>query len=183
MGARATRDGLSTVCFPANVASVPIEIVESDAAVRITHKMLAPGSFGAGKYRGGAGQFIGFEVPSEITDLDGPVMVSIRGGRLGVPINGLFGGSEGCAIFANLNDKPISLGTAHDLYPGDRIEILVPGGAGYGNPSERSEDLVADDVRNGLISADEAFDTYAVVFDPRTGHGTRSQKADKRTGT
>lgn len=183
MGARAGRDGLSTICFPANVASVPMEVVESDAAIRVTHKKLAPGSFGAGKFRGGAGQLIGFEVPSDMTELDGPVLVSIRGGRLGVPISGLFGGKDGCAVNARLNGAPVPLGTAFELYPGDRIEFLVPGGAGYGDPLDRDEDLVAEDVRNGFISADEAFQTYAVVFNPLTGQGRRERKAELRVGT
>ena len=44
-----------------------------------------------------------------------------------------------------------------DLFAaGDRVEVMTPGGGGYGAPSERDPALVARDLRRGYYRADEA---------------------------
>jgi len=44
--------------------------------------------------------------------------------------------------------------------PGDRLILEMPGGAGYGNPHDRDPALVADDIRNGLVSFEAAKRDY-----------------------
>ena len=46
---------------------------------------------------------------------------------------------------------------------GDRLILKLPGGAGMGDPIERDPALVACDVRDGLVSAENARDLYKVV--------------------
>jgi N-methylhydantoinase B len=41
------------------------------------------------------------------------------------------------------------------LLPGDRILVETPGGGGWGPAEERSPQLVAADVENGYLQADE----------------------------
>jgi N-methylhydantoinase B len=47
---------------------------------------------------------------------------------------------------------------------GDRLVLKLPGGAGMGDPRTRDPALVARDVRDGLVSADNARALYKVVI-------------------
>jgi N-methylhydantoinase B len=48
---------------------------------------------------------------------------------------------------------------------GDRLILELPGGAGMGNPSTRDPELVARDVRDGLVSTENARSIYRVALD------------------
>ena len=45
---------------------------------------------------------------------------------------------------------------------GRRVVMAFPGGAGYGDPSERPDDLVKRDLARGYISAQSAADDYGL---------------------
>ena len=47
-----------------------------------------------------------------------------------------------------------------DLKAGDLVVFRLGGGAGYGPAADRPAELVADDLRNGLISEETARTTY-----------------------
>ncbi|UCF33697.1 MAG: hypothetical protein JSV78_15335, partial [Phycisphaerales bacterium] len=49
------------------------------------------------------------------------------------------------------------------------------GGGGFGNPRKRPAKLVADEVRNGVISARAARDLYGVAVNEKTGEIDESQ--------
>ena len=57
--------------------------------------------------------------------------------------------------------------------------VSTPGGGGYGNPFERDPDLVANDVRLGYYSAEDAAGKFGVAFDP-SGGIDRAATAAKR---
>ena len=46
---------------------------------------------------------------------------------------------------------------------GDRLILKLPGGAGMGDPTTRDPALVARDVRDGLVSVENACGVYKVV--------------------
>ena len=48
---------------------------------------------------------------------------------------------------------------------GDVIEIFSSGGGGFGSPYYRSAEKVLEDVKNGLISIENAKKEYGVVID------------------
>ncbi|HWL28725.1 MAG TPA: hydantoinase B/oxoprolinase family protein [Burkholderiaceae bacterium] len=154
LGARGDRDGISCVSYPANVAHIPVEVVEADSPLLFEVKELAPDSAGAGQYRGGLGQRVVIQVREDIP-LQGAILASIRGGRFGVPIQGIQGGEDGPQPCARLNGVDIKLGTQLELKPGDRLLLELPGGGGYGDPALRDHDACLDDVRNGLVSEPE----------------------------
>ena len=52
---------------------------------------------------------------------------------------------------------------------GDRLILKLPGGAGMGEPTMRDPALVARDVRDGLVSAENARGLYKVAVN---GDGT-----------
>lgn len=154
LGARGQRDGISCVSYPANVAHIPVEVVEADSPLIFEMKELAMDSAGSGQYRGGLGQRVIIKV-REDAQLQGPIMTSIRGGRFGVPIYGVLGGEEGAEPHASLNGKEIKLGTQFELNPGDRLSLVLPGGGGYGDPAARSVQAHLADIKNGLITQNE----------------------------
>jgi N-methylhydantoinase B len=55
------------------------------------------------------------------------------------------------------------------LERGDAYKMLSGGGGGFGNPLDRELDKVAEDVREGYVSAEVAREVYKVVLDAR-GH-------------
>jgi len=46
------------------------------------------------------------------------------------------------------------------LAPGDRLELELPGGGGWGNPLERPRELVHNDLHQGLVSEQQAAALY-----------------------
>jgi N-methylhydantoinase B len=42
------------------------------------------------------------------------------------------------------------------MEPGDRVHVRTPGGGGYGDPAKRDRAAVAEDVRLGRYSSEEA---------------------------
>jgi N-methylhydantoinase B/oxoprolinase/acetone carboxylase alpha subunit len=172
LGARGERDGISCISYPANVAAIPVEVIESDAPILFEAKMFAANSAGAGRQRGGFGQRVVIRIPEWVENLDGPVLAGVRGGRFGVPVYGLEGGNDVPEPTAELNGKRVVLGGQIEMHPGDELVLLVPGGGGIGDPTSRPAEAVAEDVRNGLIDPSEAERVYRVKLD-KAFHGSR----------
>src|SRR5262249_60085016 len=55
------------------------------------------------------------------------------------------------------------------LAAGDAYRMRSGGGGGYGDPRERPAAAVAEDVRQGYVSAKAAKELYGVVVDAVTG--------------
>ena len=90
MGARAHKDGLSTVNFPATITNVPCEIAEHAAPIMIERKEYRADSAGRGRHRGGFGQ----EVRVRNISAD-PITVSMLTDRQKHAPQGMNGGGEG----------------------------------------------------------------------------------------
>jgi N-methylhydantoinase B len=174
LGARGTHDGISCISYPANVASIPLEVIESDAPILFERKSFAPDSAGAGRQRGGFGQRIVIKIPEDASDLDGPILAGVRGGRFGVPIYGLEGGASVPEPSAEVNGKRVTLGTQIELRPGDVLVLTVPGGGGFGDPATRAVSAVVEDVCNGLVSVEAAQTLYGVRVNTLERSGTRA---------
>jgi len=131
-GASARREGLSVISFPSNLGNTPIEVMESLAPIRVTHRSIRKQSGGRGRKRGGAGLSFGFDVAS-----DSPVLASFIMTRVKVPPPGLLGGQDGAPARLTVNDEPIDHARHHVLKPGDRVLMETAGGGGYGAPEEQ----------------------------------------------
>lgn len=46
------------------------------------------------------------------------------------------------------------------LKSGTRVELVTPGGGGYGNPANRRRDLIENDLAEGYISEEAAYRLY-----------------------
>ncbi len=137
-------------------------------------------SAGAGRWRGGLGVETAFKIGGENTKV-----VTFGDGDVESPF-GLFGGKS-----ATLNKIELQ-------YPGDKVykatskDLIedVPagtvlfqqagGGGGYGDPYLRDPVLVAREVKNGIISTEEAKKDYGVVIDPKTSELNREKTEELR---
>ncbi|MFM8614396.1 MAG: hydantoinase B/oxoprolinase family protein [Alphaproteobacteria bacterium] len=159
MGASPHRDGLPTTAFPTNVGAGSIEAYESVAPLVVWKKRLRADSGGAGRFRGGLGQEVEIEVraPDE-------VRLSLLSDRRDHPAQGVLGGAAGGAAVIAFDDgtrpHPKSRTT---VAPGTRVTLLYPGGGGYGDPETRDPEALAQDIRDGYVSAEGATRDYGVT--------------------
>ncbi len=157
-GARPISDGLSATAFPSGVMTMPVEATENTGPVIIWRKELRPDSGGAGKYRGGLGQFM--EVgAAHGHEFDFQAMFD----RVDHPARGRHGGQSGGPTTIARDDQAPMRGKGKQFVPHGRCVLLAfPGGAGYGDPRERDIDLVKRDLARGYISADVAKRDYGL---------------------
>jgi N-methylhydantoinase B len=159
-GARAVKDGLNSTGFPSGVAGVPAEVMESLTPLVQYRRELRTDSGGPGTYRGGLGQWTEDGYLGETS-----WGVSALVDRTNFPATGLEGGKSGAVgeFFVNNTFRPQAKALA-TLAPGDRVQLNLPGGGGYGNPYQRPVELVLHDVINGYVSLEAAEREYGVAI-------------------
>jgi N-methylhydantoinase B len=156
MGARSTKDGLDATAFPSALKGIPVEAVENTAPIVVWRKELRPDSGGAGEFRGGAGQIVEIAALQE-TELSFKAMFD----RIDNPAEGRAGGKAGAPGVVRLSSGSSLRGKGQQIIPaGDRLVLELPGGGGYGPPSSRAPDAIADDVVDGLVSGEAARRDY-----------------------
>ena len=148
MGARSAKDGLSTTNFPSTITNVPVEVAEQAAPIVIECKEYRIGSAGDGRQRGGFGQEV------RVRNIaPGPITVSMLTDRHKHAARGFAGGADGATGRVILESgKPIQPKGHTIVEPGDCVVIQTPGGAGYGDPVERTAERLARDRSDGLRS-------------------------------
>jgi N-methylhydantoinase B len=147
------------------LADQDYEMFERQTPHRLVHHEYLCDSAGAGEWRGGLGVETIFEIGSDDTQLvvfgDGDVE----------PAFGLHGGGSGSLNSIELrypdgsSKTPDSLDLIREVPAGTVYHQRAGGGGGYGDPAERPVELVAEDVRNGVVSRKAAEEIYGVVVD------------------
>lgn len=170
-GAHSAGDGVHArdVVDLANLRNNPIEIVEATAGVRIHAYGLAEDSGGPGRYRGGCGSLLEFEVLSAKASLTPRGLERHRFSPWG--LNGGYCGRNGAiSVKRNGSGVFVLLGKVDtiSLGIGDVVRIIFAGGGGYGDPYLRDPARVLDDVLNGYVSAELAARDYGVVISGKT---------------
>jgi N-methylhydantoinase B len=159
-GARRTQDGLNATAFPSGVRTMPVEATENVAPVIIWRKELKPDSGGAGRTRGGTGQIM--EIGTK-GDLEFSVNASFD--RVANAPRGRDGGQDGARGVVTRKSGVRLRTKGYQVIPdGERLILELPGGAGMGDPRSRDPELVARDVRDGLVSLDNARSIYGVAI-------------------
>jgi N-methylhydantoinase B/oxoprolinase/acetone carboxylase alpha subunit len=106
-----------------------------------------------------------------ITTLPGqeqPVALGIYGQNLRFRPAGFAGGLPSSLAGYVRNGEPLGPDSPEViesflyLNPGDELAIRFAGGAGYGDPSERSEEAIRADLDNEFVSAEAARDYYGL---------------------
>lgn len=137
---------------------LPIEIFESKYPLRILSYGIRQDSGGAGKYRGGNGTYREYLVES-----DAALWLWFE--RSETPAWGLFGGGAGKAPVVTIQrpgQETIERLKVNDvkLPAGSVIKSMTGGGGGYGDPAERSPELVREDLLDRYISPEHARNVY-----------------------
>jgi N-methylhydantoinase B len=162
-GGKSGMDGWNaTWSHCSNSSNLPIEVLEAEYPLRIRRYELRPDSGGPGKSRGGLGCI------REIETAGVTARFSLTGDGYRIPPNGLFGGEPGALAAAYLlqgrRRKALASGLSNGtLAPGEILQLLTPGGAGYGEPLERDVQAVLEDTQSGRISVRHAQRRYGVV--------------------
>ncbi|WP_446654553.1 hydantoinase B/oxoprolinase family protein [Blastomonas sp.] len=142
-----------------------VEILESWYPILYERRGPARGAAGAGKFRSGRGSSAAYRTTSAA-----PLFGAILGNRERVPIAGTAGGEPGALtkFRVRTSDGELSVMPCHSqgnmLEPGVTFEYDICSGGGWGDPIERSIELVEADVRHGQISEDDAARVYGVVI-------------------
>ena len=187
-GGSATMDGTegsgANTCFLRNT---PVEIIESEIPIRMRKYGLALDSGGPGRFRGGCGTLMEFQVfaPNSVVtarnrDRSRFAAWGVRAGQAGSPSR--------FTRNPDRNDRQeLANADIVNLEPGDILRIQGPGGGGYGPPCERDVDRVLSDVRGGFVSADSARLHYGVsIRDGRADlpatNSLRAQMRQRRNG-
>lgn len=163
IGARSTKDGLSTTGFPSGLRSTPTEVIETMAPLIQLERVLRTDSGGAGKWRGGLGQCTTMAARGEIS-------WSVNGNidRLRSPASGVDSGHDGAAGRFELTRGALPSKSRVNLRPDDVVNVILPGGGGHGDPRERDPEAVLADVVDGYVSVEAARERYGVEV---TYHG------------
>jgi len=166
-GASARQDGKSGLLWPTSASNTSIELLESRVPVLVTEKEYTVDSGGPGKFRGGLGQRVQLRKLRE----DGlTTLMAIFPESIGVETPGLFGGRPGGASSGVLRDlegkliRDLGVGELLALSRADQLlDIHVPGGAGFGDPAERSRAALDADMAAGLVTPAAAGADYGAV--------------------
>jgi N-methylhydantoinase B len=147
------RDGANAFsCGLHNIASVPIEMLESAQPLLFKTYALRPDSGGAGRWRGGLGlvrewQFTApFALFACTLDRFKFAPYGLQGGGPGATGRLLLTRADGTqqALRSKLSELA--------LHRGDTIRIEASGGGGYGEPDARDPQAAAEDRAQGYVS-------------------------------
>lgn len=148
-GGSQKQDGANVLSWPSNISSTPVEMIEKMSPLRVKHRQLRADSGGDGQYRGGTGQAIAFENHNKT-----PIVVSFMAERTRAEAaaQGLAGGEAGAPGAIVLNGKPVNPKIQHVLNPGEVVELLTPGGGGFGPAGERDAAARERDLEDGYVT-------------------------------
>ena len=162
-GAMAGTDGydhIGMIDASGGVLDQDYEMFEQQTPHRLIRHELLADSAGAGQWRGGLGVETLFEIGADDTQL-----VTFGDGDF-EPAFGLFGGAPGTLNFIRLTypDGRTVVPKNKDLITGVPKGTIyhqqAGGGGGYGDPRKRDRAVLAEEIRNGIISPEKARSEY-----------------------
>lgn len=160
VGARAMKDGLSTVGFPTGVGAVATEVVEALTPLLNRSRTLRTDSAGAGAWRGGLGQVLEMECRGQRS-----WNLSALVDRTRFPAEGAAGGLPGAPGELTLDGDRLPTKRLVALDRLACVTVRTPGGGGWGDPRLRDPARVLADVVDGYVSLLQAREVYGVAID------------------
>jgi N-methylhydantoinase B len=169
-GGRSFADGNDAVGgINGNCPHTPVEVFEFRYPWHVEEFRLVDDSGGAGTFRGG------LSLSKTVRSRDVEMTFSYMSDRQKLAPWGLHGGLPGgkaelfmqrgggeawMTVSQAFNKASPSKFANVPIRPGDRIRITSPAGGGWGPPGDRDRAHVAEDVREGYVSAEQAFALY-----------------------
>ncbi|TDR88919.1 hydantoinase B/oxoprolinase family protein [Enterovirga rhinocerotis] len=144
------------------------EVIEMRMPLLVESSRVSQDSGGAGTTRGGC------SMERVIRVLAPEARYSLLSDGAVLPAFGVLGGMPGCPVGAWTEregemldfDTPGKI-AGHPVERDGAVVIRSAGGGGYGDPTERPAERVAEDVREGYVSSAAAYHLYGVVLDQR----------------
>ena len=163
-GAMSNRDGLNGQFSVSDgeTYNIPVEIQEARYGVRVKQYALHNEDGGEGKHRGGKGVHLDYEIMCDEANFSGSF------GRFKFPPWGVGGGAKGSSNYVEIIRKDKSSGEREvygkpsqvPLKRGDIVRCVTATGGGWGNPLERSDEQLSEDLRNQYVTAEQAERFY-----------------------
>lgn len=161
IGATARADGVSIVAPHLNNCPLPAaETYEVEYPVRFVCREVRADSGGPGRYRGGLGQILRYEI------LKPDLSLVFSSQKTAQPPQGRAGGKPGATARWIINEGTdreqevtVSNGS-HALEVGDVVSVYTPGGGGFGDPAERDPGHILADLRAGFVTPEGAERDY-----------------------
>ncbi len=162
-GARPWADGLegNTTMF-ANMASFSVEVIEAENPLAVLDNEFVPDTGGAGRFRGGAALRRTWRM------LAAEGILQVRADRQTHRPYGLQGGgpgAPGCSVLdpGGAAERKLHAKITMPFRRGEVFRHDLPGGGGWGAALTRDLALVAEDLRDGLVTIAGAARDYGVV--------------------
>jgi N-methylhydantoinase B len=166
-GASAGRDGNSAMFtgIHGDTFNCPVDVAEARYGLYVEQLAFSEGEGGAGEQRGGKGIVLDYRVRA-----DGLFFTCAYTRSVQRPW-ALDGGFEGSRNYVELirsdgTREEHGIATALELDEGDLIRIHTANGGGYGDPRHRLREKVLEDLKNELITEDDAVRVYGLEGEP-----------------
>lgn len=160
-GGCSTQDGQEGIThMAANQSNVPVEVIETEYPIRIEYYGFEPDTCGAGEFRGG------LALRRDYRMLADDISFYIRSDKRKHRPYGLYGGKPGSSSLNVLNPGsdevvlPVLMTRPVVARKGDLVRHVMAGGGGYGNPKNRSRELVQKDLELEKITPEYAKEHY-----------------------
>ncbi|MFQ5795423.1 MAG: hydantoinase B/oxoprolinase family protein [Candidatus Bipolaricaulia bacterium] len=160
-GGGATKDGENgLVCVGDGETYVtPAEVAETRYGVLVDQYAFAIEDGGAGKHRGGRGLIRDYRITSE------EAFLTATFGRHKFPPWGMAGGRAGSHNHVKIlhkDGREVVFGKCarYRLERGDVARLVTATGGGHGDPHEREQEKILEDLRNGYITPEQAQKEY-----------------------
>ncbi len=148
-------------CGNGDTFNIPVELFESRYGLKVEQYAFHNENGGAGRFRGGKGVVLDYRV------LANEVFVTYAASRCTEPPWPLEGGQAGSLnrleiIRRDGSTETHLMCTRLRVEPGELIRLVTATGGGFGNPRDRSPLAIADDLRNGFITPEQAHADYGL---------------------
>lgn len=142
--------------------NTPVEVLETEYPVVVERFEPIADSAGPGRHRGGPGYRKRYRVLDE-------TVLNLRSNQFVHEGPGVFGGGPPArrAVLRNpgtSSEERLEDMRTVELAAGEVIEFQISGGAGYGDPKERTPQRVLADVLDGFVSREAAASIYGVAL-------------------
>jgi N-methylhydantoinase B len=168
-GASPGKDGESgLVCFgDGETYVIPVEIAETRYGILVDRYAFQVTDAGAGRQRGGRG------LVREYRAVADEVTVTATFGRHKYLPWGVDGGRDGSrneVRFLHEDGREVVVGKSarYLLKRGEVAQLITGTGGGWGHPLERPVEAVREDVRDGIVTFEQAKHDYGCVVNPET---------------
>lgn len=160
-GAESDRDGQNGQFSSADgeTYNLPVEIIEKRYGIRVEEYTFHNDDGGAGKFRGGKGCSLKLRIMSD------EALITASFGRSDHPAWGVGGGQQGSPNYFEVyrtdgSVERYSIVNKLPLFKGDLLRLVTATGGGWGDPKDRTQAAIENDLKNGFVTNEQVTKHY-----------------------